>query len=264
MREYVDSLELEDDENEHIIKNWEPLEFNIDEKYKYVPREKSFSLFSNILYYGIAFPILKIVTKLVYDLKIEGKENIRDLKGGAISVSNHVLFLDCAMVGLACGKKRVYYSTLEDNFKIPIVRKLIKLLRAIPIPKKIENMKNFIKETEELLRNKNVVHFYPEAALHPYCTKLRRFKNGAFEIAVRNEVPVVPMLFTFREPKRLRKIFKRKKDVTLTVLKPVKLSENSGSIKERTLKLKEKVYEEMKESLEKVSLEQIIDEILEK
>ena len=96
-----------------------------------------------------------------------------------------------------------------------------------------------------MLKNKNVVHFYPEAALHPYCTKLRHFKNGAFEIAVRNEVPVVPMLFTFREPKGLRRIFKRKKDVTLKVLKPVKLSENSGSVKERTLKLKDTVYKEM-------------------
>lgn len=249
MKEYVDSIELENDENEHIIKNWEPLEFNIDEKYEYVPKEKSFSLFSDILYYCIAFPVLKILTKIVYDLKIEGKENIRNLKGGAISVSNHVLFLDCAMVGLACGAKRVYYTTVEDNFKIPFVRKLIKLLRAIPIPKKIENKKNFIKETEKLLKNENVMHFYPEAALHPYCTKLRHFKNGAFEIAVKNDVPVVPMVFTFREPEGLRKIFKRKKDITLTVLEPIKLGEDTGSIKEKTEKLKNKVYEEIRKKM---------------
>lgn len=245
MKEYVDSIELKENENEHIIKNWEPLAFDIDEKYEYVPKEKIFSVLSDIVYYGIAFPILKIVNKIIYDLKIEGKENIRELEEGAISISNHVLVLDCSMVGLACGKKRVYYSTLEDNFKIPFVRKLIKLLRAIPIPKKIKNKKNFIKETEQLLKNNHVVHFYPEAALHPYCTKLRNFKNGAFEIAVKNEVPVVPMLFTFREPRGMRKIFKRKKDVTLTVLKPVKLSENSGSIKERAIKLKEEVHKEM-------------------
>lgn len=57
------------------------------------------------------------------------------------------------------------------------------------------------------------------------------------------------MIFTFREPKGLRRIFKRKKDVTLTVLKPVKLLENNGSIKEKTIKLKNKVYEEMNMSM---------------
>lgn len=245
MKEYVNNVELED--NEHIIKNWQPLEFNIDEKYEYVPKGKLFNIFSNILYYGIAFPILKILTKIIYDLKIEGKENIRELKGGAISISNHVLFLDCAMIGLACGKKKIYYSTLEDNFKIPFVRKLIKLLRAIPIPKTIDNKKRFIRATEKILINTNVMHFYPEVALFPYCTKLRKFKNGAFEIAIKNEVPVVPFVFTFREPKGLRRIFKRKKDVTLTVLEPVKILENDYSIKERAIKLKDEVHRQMED-----------------
>lgn len=31
--------------------------------------------------------------KLFYDFKVEGKENIKNLKTGAISVSNHVLVL---------------------------------------------------------------------------------------------------------------------------------------------------------------------------
>ena len=58
------------EENEDVIKLWEPLEFNIDENYKYVEDGMLFSLFSNLLYYGIAFPILKILTKIVYGLKI--------------------------------------------------------------------------------------------------------------------------------------------------------------------------------------------------
>lgn len=245
MKEYISNIELEENENEHIIKNWEPLEFKIDEEYEYVPRGKVFSFFSNIVYYVIAFPILKIATKIVYNLKIEGKENIRNLKGGAISISNHVLFLDCAIIGLACGKKRIYYSTLEDNFKIPFVRKLIKLLRAIPIPKSIGNKKNFIREIEKLLKNNNIIHFYPEVSLHPYCARLRNFRDGAFEIAIKNDVPIVPMVFTFREPEGLRKIFKRKKDITLKVLEPIESSESDESLKERTVKLKNQAYDEM-------------------
>ena len=231
-------------ENEHIIQNWEPLEFNIDEKYKYVPKGPIFKFFSNLVYYGIAFPILKIVTKIVYDLKIEDKENIRKLSGGAISVSNHVLILDCAMVGLASGLKKIYYTTLEDSFKIPFVRKLIKLLRALPIPKDITNKKHFINEVNHLLQTGNIVHVYPEVALWPYCDRIRNFKSGAFTFAVNNNVPVVPIVIKFREPKGIRKLFKKKKDVTLTVLKPI-MQEQSEDRKQDIEELKNKVYEAM-------------------
>ena len=54
-----------------------------------------------MLYYGLAIPILFVLTKLLYDLKIDGRENLDAFDGGAVSVSNHVLVLDCAMIGLA-------------------------------------------------------------------------------------------------------------------------------------------------------------------
>ena len=240
--EDIERLEEIADENEHIIDLWEPLEFNIDRNYEYVSKDIIFNTFSDVLYYLIAYPILKVLTKIVYDLKIEGRENIDFLEKGAISVSNHVLFLDCAMVGLAWGLKRVYYTTLEGSFKIPFVRKLIKLLRAMPIPEKIKNREYFIKAIEEILNNGNFVHFYPEASLFPYYKKIRNFKNGAFSIAIKNNVPIVPMVFTFREPKGIRKIFKKKKDVTLKILKPVTISEDGLNQKQKEELLKNKVY----------------------
>lgn len=245
--EEIEKLEKTADENEHIIKMWEPLEFNINEKYEYVSKSKMFNLLSNFVYYIIAYPILKIVTKLIYDLKIEGKDNIRKIKSGAITVSNHVLVLDCAMVGLASGTKKIYYTTTEDSFKIPVVRKLIKLLRAIPIPKGIKNKENFIKNIDKLLKENKLVHFYPERALFPYYEEIRHFKNGAFTIAAKNNVPVIPMVFTFRNPKGIRRIFKSKKDVTLTILEPVYPSkDNEIDLKQKTEKLKEEVHEKMK------------------
>lgn len=245
--EDIERLEEIADENEHIIDLWEPLEFNIDRNYEYVSKDIIFNTFSDILYYLIAYPILKVLTKIVYDLKIEGRENIDFLEKGAISVSNHVLFLDCAMVGLAWGLKRVYYTTLEGSFKIPFVRKLIKLLRAMPIPEKIKNREYFLKAVDEVLSNGDYVHFYPEAALFPYYKKIRNFKNGAFSIAVKNDVPIVPMVFTFREPKGIRKIFKKKKDVTLKILKPVTIKEEGLNQKQKEELLKNKVHTMMED-----------------
>lgn len=249
MKECIEEWEnVEINENENIIELWNPCEFDINEKYEYIPKSKIFCITSNFIYYVIAYPVLKILTKIVYDLKIEGKENLENLKSGAISVSNHVLFLDCAMIGLAFREKPIYYTTQEESFKIPLVRKLIKLLRAIPIPKSINNKKQFVMEIEKLLKEKKIIHIYPEASLWPYYDKIRNFKNGAFNLAVKNNVPIIPCVVKFRKPKGIRKLFKRKQDVTLKILKPI-YAKKEENAKEQIEKLKKQVYSEMKNIL---------------
>lgn len=247
-KEEIENLEGYN-ENEHVVHMWEPLEFNISEDYEYVRKGKLFNICSYLLYYGIAVPIIFLITKLVYDLKIEGRENIANLKTGAVSVSNHVLVLDCAMVGLALDDKKVYYTTLESSFKIPFVRKLIKLLRAIPIPKENKNKPYFAKALDDILNEGNIVHFYPEASLWPYYNKLRNFKTGAFRFAVKNDVPIIPMVFTFRRPSAIRRVFKRKSDVTLTILKPIKYESEETDIRQKIETLKNNVYKAMEDEI---------------
>lgn len=249
MKEAIKEVDIEEiyNENEHIIdmEAWEPLDFKIDESYKYVPKSKIFEKCSHLLYYGVAVPVLYVLTKVIYDLKIEGKEHLRDLEGGAVSVSNHVLFLDCAMVGLAMDDKKIFYTTLEDSFKIPVVRKLIKLLRALPIPKENKNKPHFMNAVDEILQNGDVVHFYPEASLWPYYDKIRNFKTGAFRFAIRNDVPIIPMVFTFRRPGVIRRRFKKKPDVTLTILEPIKGDGNNEDTRQKINSLRREVYEAM-------------------
>ena len=48
--EDIERLEEIADENEHIIDLWEPLEFNIDSSYEYVPKDKLFLMASNCIY----------------------------------------------------------------------------------------------------------------------------------------------------------------------------------------------------------------------
>lgn len=245
-----EDIELIQNEDEDIIQMYEPLEFKIDKNYKYIKDGKVFLFFSNLLYYGVAFPILTILNKILYNLKIEGKENIKNLQTGAISVSNHVLFLDSTMVGLSFGLNKVYYTTREGSFKIPFVRKLINLLRAVPIPSKLENKVYFIRELDEAIQKGKIIHFYPEKSLWPYYEKIRKFKNGAFSFAIRNNIPVIPIVITFRNPKGIRKIFKRKKDVTVKILRPIKYIDEKDSKRESIKKLKEQVHQVMEDSME--------------
>ena len=243
------SIELMPDENEDVIQMYEPLELNLDENYQYIKTGTMFSFFSNLLYYGVAFPVLTVLNKIVYDLKIEGKENIKNLKTGAISVSNHVLVLDCTMVGLALKQKKVYFTTREGSFKIPFIRKLIKLLRAIPIPTSLKSKEYFVKELDKAIQNDTIIHFYPEKALWPYYEKIRNFKDGAFDFAIRNNVPIIPIVITFRDPTGIRKLFKNKKDVTVKILEPIKYIKEQDSKKECVKQLKEQVYQVMKNNM---------------
>ncbi len=244
-----EDIELAENENEDVIHMKEPLEINIDEKYEYIKEEKIFSFFSDLIYYGLAFPVLTILNKIVYDLKIEGKENIKNLHTGAISVSNHVLVLDCTMVGKALGLKKVYFTTREGSFKIPFIRKLIKLLRAVPIPTGVKNKECFVNQLDKAIKEGKIIHFYPEKALWPYYEKIRKFKNGAFDFAIRNDVPVIPMVITFRNPKGIRKLFKKKKDVTVKILEPIKYTNENDSKKDSIEKLKKQVHQAMENNI---------------
>ena len=96
--------------------------------------------------------------------------------------------------------------------------------------------------------NGNMIHFYPEGYLVPYCEKIRTFKNGAFNFAVKNKVDIIPVVFTFREPKGIRKIFKKKKDVTLKILEPIRYEELVAETeKEKVAIMKEKAKNRMKQ-----------------
>ncbi len=56
------------------------------------------------------------------------------------------------------------------------------------------------------------------------------------------------MVITFREPQGIRKIFKRKKDVTLKILEPIDVKKE-GNIKQRVEDLKQEIYMKMKKAI---------------
>lgn len=137
-----------------------------------------------------------------------------------------------------------YYPTLESNFGIPVVRHLIKLLHALPIPESIHAKTSFVKTINKLLQNGETVHFYPEGSLWPYYEKIRHFKDGAFRFAVENNIPIVPMVFTFTKHTNFLKYIKKKPSITLTILEPIYPDERINKT-ESIKKLKKETYENM-------------------
>lgn len=238
-------IENEVKEDEHRLHLWEPLEFEANKEYEYIPKSKLFQMCSNILYYGIAYPVLSLVNKFVLGLEIEGKENLEKVKDiGVITISNHVHILDCTMIGITNIPRKVYFASLESNFKIPVVNILIRLLNTIPIPNKRKNKERFVKTIDDILQSGKIVHFCPEGSLWPYYTKLRSSKKGAFEFAFRNQMPILPFVITFRKADKWYHIGKKKPCVTLNILEPEYINEKLEK-KEAVLELKNRVYKKM-------------------
>jgi 1-acyl-sn-glycerol-3-phosphate acyltransferase len=94
------------------------------------------------------------------------------------------------------------------------------------------------------LQKGRIVHFYPEASLWPWHEELRPFKNGAFHLAVKSGVPVVPLVFTFREAGWLVRRLRKKPLVTLTVGEP-EYPARTGSERSRMEEMRRAVEESM-------------------
>jgi len=91
----------------------------------------------------------------------------------------------------------------------------------------------------------SVVCMYPECYLLPYYKGVRKFKKGAFHIAIKNKCPILPMVVTFREPDGIFRYIKKKPCVTLTVLEPV-YTENMGTAIKDEINLMETCHTMMK------------------
>ncbi len=236
------------DENAHVVHMPTPYVYRVDERYRFVNRNIFFRLGSALLFYVIAVPLLDIVSRVFFGLKIVGKKNMRYLKGGAVTVTNHVHMLDSPMVACTLFPRKPFFATLKANFEIPVVRRLVRLLGGVPIPESPKALHAFMESMRAQLEKGRIVHFYPEASLWPWHNELRPFRNGAFHLAVRSGVPVLPMVFTFREPSGLAARLRSKPLITLRIGAP-EYPLQTGTERSRVLQMRSAVQQAMEAML---------------
>ena len=218
-----------------------------------------YKILSSLLYL-IAYPILFLITKIFLGLKIEGRENLSKVGDEYIVVANHINMIDCAMIALSIFPRVPYFLTLQSNLEIPFIKYLVMLFRGLPIPRNKSGKEKMVNTINKLLKNGEVVGIYPEGHLIPYCDIIREFKNGAFNFSVKNNVPIIPVVFTYREVDDIRRFIKKKPFITLTILEPeYPINEVS---KESIKELKNRVYRKMNSErrMKKIFNEQLNEE----
>lgn len=231
--------------DEHVFHMWEPLDFEIDDEYKYIKNDFLFKFVSKIVLFIIR-PILVFLNKVLFGYKIVNKDKIVS-KMGVVSISNHIHPMDCTMIGLIYFPYNVYYPTIERNFKMPFIRHLIRILGAFPIPSDKDKKKEFFCEVNMALKSNEHVHMYPEGSMWPYYTGIREFKYGAFKMAVDADSFVQPIRFVFEESKGLVRLF-RKMNISAVILDPLYPNKELNYY-DRIEDLRNRTYKAMKEVL---------------
>ena len=166
-------------------------------------------------------PIVWLLDTLFWGFSVEGRENLCEVEGGAVTVMNHIHPMDCTMVKLAAFPRNLHMISMKGNLELPFVGWLLKALGAVPLPGSTSGLLKLEKNLEEGVKNGDWVHFYAEGLLVRYHKEVRPFQRGAFLTAVRADCPVIPMRLICDEPHGIRKLWRKKPFLRLVIGKPL-------------------------------------------
>jgi 1,2-diacylglycerol 3-alpha-glucosyltransferase len=137
--------------------------------------------------------------RFFFGLRVVGCRNKQILpKRGCLTISNHCHYFDTVFAGLTVFPKRLYISVVQRNFEVPIVRSLLRVLRAFPIPANRVGLRLITEPIGEALRRGYHVHFLPEGELVHLSQTIYRFRLGAFYQSYLHQAPILPMVYVFK------------------------------------------------------------------
>lgn len=128
---------------------------------------------------------------LFYKAEIEGLENLPGPDEAAVYVSNHQSFLDIYTLFLL--ERPFKFISKTSNFLIPIIGWSMYLTGHVPLRRMdTKSQMECLRHCQKLIKQGVPVFFFPEGT-RSRDGKMAQFKRGAFTIAAKAQVPVVPI-----------------------------------------------------------------------
>jgi len=125
-------------------------------------------------------------------IKVESKVDLNKNEEPTIFVANHTSYLDSLLL-LAILPAGIIFVVKKELMKLFVLKTVIKKLHYLTVDRLdfADSIKNKMKISKKLRKNKSIVIF-PEGTFS-YAAGLRRFKLGAFAVAVELQVPLCPV-----------------------------------------------------------------------
>jgi 1-acyl-sn-glycerol-3-phosphate acyltransferase len=138
--------------------------------------------------YGAVKAFLTPVTRLFFDVQVQGAENV-PLHGGLIVAANHRSYLDPPLLG-TWFPRTIHYMAKQELFKMPILGKLIEWVHAFPVDRSRADLSS-VRRALKLLNAGEAVGIFPEGTRN--VSGDVQAKGGAVLLAATANVPLVPV-----------------------------------------------------------------------
>ena len=172
-------------------------------------KEKRYSKLKNMIANKIGEKFLDYIikdSKLVIK-NINGIENIEKVKTGAMITCNHFNPFDSFSIEEVFRKtkasktKKMYKVIREGNYTnfSGFYGFLFRNCDTLPLSSNKRTMVEFIKSVDKILKRGDFILIYPEQSLWWNYKKPKPLKIGAFNLAARNNVPIIPIFITMED-----------------------------------------------------------------
>lgn len=222
-------------------------DIKFDGTYTYLDKSLKFKIMHILIYlttWFLAFPL----NRIRFGLRIEGREKIRRnrklFSNGMMTVCNHVHRWDMICVLQAMRYRMAWIPMYAQPFRGKDGY-LMKYIGGLAIPDEHSGLRKFSKALNELHAGKKWFHIFPESCSWRFYAPLRPFKIGAFNMAYRFAIPVVPLMISFRPRTGWRKLFgNREPLITIRVGDPI-LPDLNAPRKEEAARMRDTAHKTM-------------------
>jgi 1-acyl-sn-glycerol-3-phosphate acyltransferase len=164
----------------------------------------------------------------VWPLRVAGREHV-DPGATYVMVSNHLSLLDI-LVLFRLFRHFKWVSKIE-NFRVPFIGWNMSLNGYVKLKRGDKaSVKEMMAQCDRLLAQGSSIMMFPEGTRSP-TGRMRAFKPGAFELALRNRLPILPIAIQGTAdalPKR-GFVLQGRHPLTLTVLPPIPYETFAGA-----------------------------------
>lgn len=147
--------------------------------------------------YGKLFKSFASFLRFIYRVHVHGLENEPD-GGKLLLCSNHICLADPICICVTLRKNQPYFMAKKELFKVPIVRRVIRIFNAYPVNRGASDL-GAVHKTIDILNEGNCVGMFPQGTR---CKGLdvseTEFKTGAALIASKSECPVLPIRISMK------------------------------------------------------------------
>jgi len=159
----------------------------------------------------------------IWKIEIEGRE--KALNGSVyVIISNHQSILDILLIN--CLRYRFKWISKIENMNLPVLGWYLRMAGYITVNRGNEDSKaEMLEKSDQCLRQGISIMIFPEGT-RSVDGEIGFFKRGAFQLAIRNSVPILPVVIdgtTSILPKH-GLIFRGGYNVKIKVLDPVEPS----------------------------------------